>query len=54
MIGAAGVVATGTAAAVQGVKIKEQKDILSPKQAEIQQKNHELELLKLEKQEEKK
>jgi hypothetical protein len=48
VVGAAGVVATGTAAAVQGVKIKEQNDILKPKQAEINQKNNELEVLKLE------
>jgi len=48
VVGAAGVVATGTAAAVQGVKIKEQKDILSPKTEEINRKKNELELLKLE------
>lgn len=48
VVGAAGAVATGTAAAVQGVKIKEQKDTLSPKTEEINRKKNELELLKLE------
>ena len=35
VVGAAGVVATGTAAAVQGVKIGEKKDTLSSKQKEL-------------------
>jgi len=45
VIGAAGVVATGTAAAVQGVKIKEQKDIYTEKHKDYQKKKKELETL---------
>ena len=42
VVGAAGVVATGTAAAVQGVKIKEKKDIAEEKRREVDAKNREL------------
>ncbi len=42
VVGAAGVVATGTAAAVQGVKIKEKKDIAEEKRREVDEKNREL------------
>ncbi len=42
VIGAAGVVATGTAAAVQGVKISDKKTDLQDKQAELKDKKAEL------------
>lgn len=42
VIGAAGVVATGTAAAVQGVKLKEQKDAYQVKYGEYKDKKTEL------------
>lgn len=45
VIGAAGVVATGTAAAVQGVQIKEKKDAYAEKKSEYDSKKKELETL---------
>ena len=48
VIGAAGVVATGTAAAVQGVKLKEQKDAYQAKYGEYKDKKAELQTLKKE------
>ena len=46
VIGAAGVVATGTAAAVQGVKIGDKKGELESKKLELKAKNDELNELK--------
>lgn len=46
VIGAAGVVATGTAAAVQGVKIGDKKSELESKKLELKAKNDELNELK--------
>ena len=48
VVGAAGVVATGTAAAVQGVKLKEQKDAYTTKYGEYKDKKAELQTLKKE------
>lgn len=42
VIGSAGVVATGVAAGVQGVQIKEKKDILSDKKQELKDLKKEL------------
>ena len=42
VIGAAGTVATGVAAAVQGVKISEKKDMSDEKRREVDAKNREL------------